>query len=443
MVSQMTIKMEELSPVKKKISFEVPWEEVKTELDSVYREVGKQAKIKGFRQGKVPRKVLETHFKEHAHTETMNNIINKYYWQALEENKIIALSRPEITQDGLKENSVFSFSASFEIEPEFEPRGYTAMELEKEEILVTSSDMEKKISEIRQMFATMEEVTDDRKVQQGDFVVIDFAGICEGESSAELKAENYFLEIGSKKFVPGFEEQLIDMTKGETKTIKVTYPEDYREKKYAGKNVLFDVTVKNLKEKRMPALDENFIKNFEKYNSLEDLKSDIRKSLEEEAARLTETNLQNKITEKLLQVNEFDVPSSLVERQIFYMMADMVRRMTSAGMDEKSATELCLNMRDNFKDEATKEVKAFLLFKKIAEKEKIIVETADADEHIRQLAARYGKDYELIKKGYENEEKMENLKLDLTQKKVFDFIVQSANIKTIEKEGIYGVEVKS
>ena len=117
--------------------------------------------------------------------------------------------------------------------------------------------------------------------------------------------------------------------------------------------------------------------------------------------------------------------------------------MTSAGMDEKSATELCLNMRDNFKDEATKEVKAFLLFKKIAEKEKIIVETADADEHIRQLAAKYGKDYELIKKGYENEEKMENLKLDLTQKKVFDFIVQSANIKTIEKEGIYGVEVKS
>jgi len=293
------------------------------------------------------------------------------------------------------------------------------------------------------MFATMEEVTDDRKVQQGDFVVIDFAGICEGESSTELKAENYFLEIGSKRFVPGFEEQLIDMTKGETKTIKVTYPEDYREKKYAGKDVLFDVTVKSLKEKRMPALDENFIKNFEKYNSLEDLKNDLRKSLEEEAARLTETNLQNKIMEKLLQVNEFDVPASLVERQIFYMMSDMVRRMTSAGMDEKSATELCLNMRDNFKDEATKEVKAFLLFKKIAEKEKIIVETADADEHIRQLAVKYGKDYELIKKGYENEEKMENLKLDLAQKKVFDFIVQSANIKTVEKQGIYGVEVKS
>lgn len=441
-MSQMSFKMEDLSPVKKKLSFEVPWEEVKTELDSVYRDISKKAKIRGFRQGKIPRNVLESYFKENAHTETINNLVNKYYWQALDENKIVALSRPEISEEGIKENAAFSFSASFETEPVLEPQGYTAMEVEREQIVVTESDIEKKLEEIRQMFATMEEVTEERKVQKGDFVVIDFTGSCEGEKPAEMKADNYLLEIGSQRFIPGFEEQLIGMNKGEEKTIKVTFPEDYQEKKYAGKEVSFDVAVKGLKEKKLPALDENFVKNFDKYNSLEEMKADLTKSLEEEAKRLSESNLQNKITEKLLQANEFEAPSSLVERQIYYMMADMRRRMSSAGMDDKSATELCLNMHDQFKDEAAKEVKSFLLLKKIAEKEKIIVENADADEHIRQLASKHGKDYELIRKAYEDEEKKENLKLELTQKKVFDFIVQNANIKDIEKQGLLEAEVK-
>jgi trigger factor len=180
-VSQMSFKMEDLSPVKKKLSFEVPWEEVKTELDSVYRDISKKAKIKGFRQGKIPRNVLESYFKENAHTETINNLVNKYYWEALDENKIVALSRPEINEDGIKENAAFSFSASFETEPVFEPQGYTAMELEREKIVVTESDIEKKLEEIRQMFATMEEVTENRKIQKGDFVVIDFTGSYEGE----------------------------------------------------------------------------------------------------------------------------------------------------------------------------------------------------------------------------------------------------------------------
>ena len=431
--------MEELSSVKKKLSFEIPWNEVKNELDTVYKEVGKKAKIKGFRQGKIPRKVLETHFKEHAETETINNIINKYYWQTLEEKKIIALSRPDINQEGLeglKENTKFSFSASFETEPDFEPKGYKGMELEKEIISVTAADMEKKINEIRQMFATMEEVVEERPVQKGDFVLIDFAGTFNGESPQELKSDNYFLEIGSQRFIPGFEEQLIGMKKEETKKIKVVFPEDYHEKKFAGKEVAFEVTMKSLKEKKIPEFNEDFIKNFDKYNSLEDLKNDIQKSLEEESQRMSEVNLQNRITELLLNENNFEAPPSLIERQIFYMMADTQRRMTSAGMDEKNALDLSFKMHDKFKDDAAKAVKSFLLLKKIAQKESIVVEDSDAEKHIEELAAKYGKDCELLKKAYENEEKKENLKVELVQKKVFDFIEQNANIKITEKKGM-------
>jgi trigger factor len=440
-VSQVEVKMEELSPVKKKLSLEVPWSEVKNELDTVYRDIGKKAKLKGFRPGKIPRNVLETYFKEQAEGETATNIVNKFYWQTLEDKGIVAVSRPEINQEGLKENTAFSFSASFETEPEFEPKGYKGIELEKEKIKVTDKDMEKRIDEIRQMFATMEELKDDRPVANGDFVVIDFAGSLNGELAKELKADDYYLEIGSQRFVPGFEEQLIGMKNGETKSIKVVFPEDYHEKKFAGKEIIFNVTVKNIKEKKLPEIDENFIKNFDRYNSIEDLKTDVRKTLEEKSERLAETNLQNRITEALIKENDFEVPPSLLERQIYYMMADTQKRMTSAGMDEKNAMELSFKMHDKFKDDAVKIVKSFLLLKKIAEKESCIVEETDIEKYIQELAVQHGRDYEVLRKVYDSEERKDNLKIELMQKKVFDFIEKNANIKVVEKNGV-DVEVK-
>src|ERR1035437_11053317 len=331
------MKMEEISLVKKKLSFEIPWSEVKQELDAVYRDVGKKAKIKGFRPGKIPRKVLESHFKGHAEEETITNIINKYYWQTLEDKGIMALSRPDITQDGFKENTNFSFTASFETEPDFEPKGYNGIELEKEKIQITESDLENRLKEIRQMFATMEEVKDNRAIIMGDYVTIDFAGSLDGESHQELKADNYLLELGSKRFIPGFEEQLVGMKNSETKAINVKFPEDYHEKKFAGKYVIFTVTIKDIKEKKLPEIDENFIKNFDKYNSLDELKNDARHTLEQDCQRLTESNLQNKILEIILKENNFEVPPSLIEKQIFYMMADTQKRMTRS---EEHTSEL-------------------------------------------------------------------------------------------------------
>ena len=440
-MSQVEIKMEELSPVKKKISFEIPWSEVKNELDAVYHEVGKKAKIKGFRPGKIPRKILETYYKDHAQEEATTNIVNKYYWQALDEKGIIPVSRPEISQEGIKDNTDFSFSAQFEMEAEFEPKGYKGIDIEKEELKVTDHDVEKRVNEIREMFATMEEVKDDRSVVNADFVEIDFAGSLNGELYKELKAEGYLLEIGSQRFVPGFEEQLIGMKKGEIKDIKVNFPADYHEDKFAGKEVIFNVTLKGIKGKKLPDTDDNFIKNFDRYNSLEDLKNDVRKTLEEKFRRQTEINFQNRITDILIKENDFEVPPSLIERQIYYMMVDTQKRMASAGMDEKNALELSFKMHDKFKDDAAKIVKSFLLLKKIAQKESFVVEDSDVDKYIQELAAQTGRDYEMLKKTYDSEERRDSLKMELVQKKAFDFIEHNANIKVVEKNGM-DAEVK-
>lgn len=435
-MSQVVIKIEDLSPVKKKMSLEIPWSEVKNELDTVYHDVGKKAKVKGFRPGKVPRKVLETYYKDQVEEETVTNIVNKYYWQSLEERGIAPVSRPEINQEGIKENTDFSFSASFETEPEFEPKGYMGMELEKEAIKITDDDVKKRIDEIRQMFATMEDVVDDRPAGKGDFVVIDFAGSLDGEFHKELKADDYFLEIGSEKFVPGFEEQLIGVKKGETREVKVTFPEDYHENKFAGKEVIFNVTVKSIREKKLPKDDESFIKNFEKYNTFEDFEKDVRKSLEEKAGRTTEVNLQNSITEKLIKENDFEVPLALVDKQIYYMMFDTQQRMMSAGIDEHSAMDFSFKMRDKYKGDAEKIVKSFLLLKKIAQKESFVAEADDIDKYLQELAGQSGRDYESLKKMYESEEKKDYLQMEVIQKKVFDFIQKNANIKIVEKTGV-------
>ncbi len=435
-MSQVVIKIEDLSPVKKKMLLEIPWNEVKDELDAAYHEVGKKAKIKGFRPGKVPRKILETYFKAQAEEETITNIVNKYYWQTLEEKGFAPVSRPEIDQDGIKENADFSFSASFETEQEFEPKNYKGIELEKEEIKVTEEDVQKRIDEVRQMFATMEEVKEDRPVVAGDFVVIDFEGSLNGEKYKELKADQYFLEIGSQRFVPGFEDQVAGMKNGETKEITVTFPADYHESKFAGQDVVFKVTVKNIREKKLPETDESFVKNFEKYNSFEDFKNDVRKSLEEKAQQMAQVNLQNKITDILIRENEIDVPPSLVERQIYYMMIDTQKRMLSAGIDENSAMEFGLKMKDKYKGDAEKIVKSFLILKKIAQKESLAAEPAEVEQYLQEMALRSGRDYESFKKMHDSEESQDSLKMELMQKKVFDFIEQNANIKVVEKTGM-------
>jgi len=269
-------KIEETSPIQRKLSFEVLWDDVKKELDSIYKTVGRTAKIKGFRPGKAPRAVLETHYGESVKEDAISNLITKHYTEAVEKNNIEIVAQPVIDQKGITEGETFLFTATVEVQPVLEPTDYTGLALEKEKLSVLKADVDERLTQIRQMYATLEDVTKDRALAEDDFALIDFEGKLDGEARKELAAEDHTLQIGSKSFVPGFEEQLIGMKKGESKDITVTFPDDYSAKDIAGKEVLFSVTLKNIREKILPKLDEEFVKNFEKYESLKDLKDDAK-----------------------------------------------------------------------------------------------------------------------------------------------------------------------
>ncbi len=177
------VKIEDISSVKKKLSFDIPWADVKNELDAVYRKVGKNAKIKGFRPGKIPRAILESYYREQAEEETVTNLVNRYYWETLKEKEIPSVTHPEIEQKGIEAEKDFTFSATIEVEPIIDPKDYLGLELEREEPVVTEEDLEARMLEIRQMFATMEELNEERGVTEGDFVTLDFAGSIAGRAA--------------------------------------------------------------------------------------------------------------------------------------------------------------------------------------------------------------------------------------------------------------------
>jgi trigger factor len=422
------VKIEDISSVKKKLTFDIPWADVKNELDTVYRKVGKAAKVKGFRAGKIPRAILERYYREQAEEETVSNLVNRHYWEALKEKKLPSLTHPQIEQKGIETEKDFTFSATIEVEPTIEPKDYIGLELEKDDPAVTEEDLEVRLQEIRQMFATMEDLNEERGVVEGDFVTLDFTGSISGESLKELTSENHTLEVGAKTFIPGFENQLIGLKKGETKAIVVKFPQTYNSAHLAGKDAEFKVNIKGIRIKKMPEIDDNFVKNFDKYESLAALKADVRKSLEEEKERKIAADFDRSIGDKLLTRNDFEVPEFYIERQIYYMMSDMQRRMMSGGMDSKKAAEFSFKLHDKFRQEATKIVKTALLIKNIALKETLTVDDGEVDSHIRTIASQRAQDYESFKKSLEKDDLIENIKSEILNRKTYEFLSSKAMV---------------
>lgn len=432
--TMMAVKVEDVSAVKKKLSFDVPWDDVKKEMDAVYREVNRTAKVKGFRQGKVPRTILENLYKDYAESETITKLIERLYFEALQTNAIMAVNQPDIEQDQVLESEKnFTFVATVEVAPVVEPIGYTDLALEKIERDVTEKDVEAKLEEYRQMFATMDEIQEERGIREGDFITLDFSGKIDGASKKELSAEGFFLEVGTKRFIPGFEEQLIGVVKGETKEINVKFPDDYYAKDVAGKDAVFTLTIKNIKEKKLPLLDVNFIENFEKFGSLEELKEDIRQKLAEQNEVRTQNDFRSMTVSELLKANEFEVPDCYVEREYQYMMADAKRKMAMEGMSKEEVAEIQTKFQDQYRQGAIRMVKVANLLDSIARKEAITVAESEVQAKIEDMATQ-SRSYDSAKKYLEKEEIKANLSRELLNDKVFKFIEDHAQIKIVKED---------
>jgi len=433
-VTESCSKFEDVSQIKKKLYFDVPWLEVEKELEKAYDHLRKTAKIKGFRQGKVPRNILETYFKDNAESDAASNIIAKHYQEEMDDRKLRPAGYPNVDHQGLKKDETFSFNVTVEIEPVFEPKDYIGLELEKADPEVTEDAINKKIDKLRHFYSYMEDVSEDRGVEKGDFTSIRFEGKLDGESIKEMTSDNYFLEVGSGQFIEAFEENLMGMRREETRTFTMVFPQDYHVENIAGKEVEFTVTLKDHKIRKLPELDENFVKNFDRFNSLEELRADLTKELAVELENKSKSDLREVMMDRLIANNELEVPSIMLQHQLDQMVFEAARRWTANGIPNDKAKEMAENMRDHMKGDAERIVKAGMILKAIAEKENIAVEESEIEERIRGLAGYYAQDYEKIRKQIEDSHMMEGMENELLTKKVIEFIEGKAVITTVKKE---------
>ncbi|HQB30347.1 MAG TPA: trigger factor [Syntrophales bacterium] len=435
------VKVEDVSPVEKKLSFEIPWSEVKTELDRSYRTIGKKANIKGFRAGKIPRHILEKYFKEESEQETVMNLLNRYYFEALKEKDLRPAGEPSIDQKGIAPEENFVFTATVEVEPDVDPVDYEGLDVEKEDWQMTDEELESGLKQLQLMHSTLEAVEEDRGVEKDDFAVLRFEGKVDGVAKKELSAEHHMVQVGSGSLIPGFEDQLLGMKKNETRQVKVTFPEDYANKDLAGKEALFEVELKDIRQRKLPELNEEFVKNFEKYQNLDELRDDLRKSIVERNTTRVREDMRREIVNRLIEKNDVPVPNVYVEREKRFIMTDAVEKMTGGGVPREQAIGVVSNLHEEYGKQALRMVKATLVLRKVAEKEGIRVEDGDVEAKLRDLSERYGRDYESVRASFEkNENLMTRLADELHEQKTIDFLEGKANIRLVKKEAGAGEE---
>lgn len=431
----MTSTIETLSGVKKKISFEVSAERVASEIDKVYEQIRKRSAIKGFRKGKAPLSFIEKHYSSAMEGDVLKNLFDETYFKALAEHKIFPVSHPVIESDQVKRGEPLKYSATIEVMPEIEVKDYVGLEVKKELFVADDSVVEKRLNEMRENMAQIKPAGDDATVEQGQFVVIDFTGYVDDEPFEGGTAESYQLEIGSGRFIPGFEEQLVGMKNGEQKAITVPFPEDYWNKDLAGKNARFDVIVREIKIKELPELDDEFATQFGEFASLADLRQKICEVYEQQELGRIRTDLQDRIVKAIIEKNEIEVPSTFVDKQLELMLSNTKNRLAGQrltlemmGMDDEK-------FKAQYRDVAESQVKGSLLLEAVAKKEAIKVEPADVEKKLQEIAQESGQGIARMKEYYEqNRSARDNLEAHLAEEKVMEYLLQQAVITEVSKD---------
>ena len=424
----MKVSVEEINSIKKKMNVEVPEGQVIKEVDSFYRELSQKAKIKGFRPGKVPRNILERHFKDYVKTEVIQKLIQESYPQALSEAKLHPISNPLIDPGEMEGGKPFQYAATIEIKPEIRLEGYIGLKIEGKKEGVKDEEVEERLKNLQNIHAQLKTISDPRPIQSGDFVIIDYEASMGNKPLDEGKATDFTVEVGSGRFIPDLEEKLVGLKPDEEKAIEVSFPEDYGYKKWAGKTLSFRVKIKEVKEKILPTLDDEFAKDLGDYSSLGDLRLKLREEIEKEKKLILERQLKDQMVEQLLQANSFEVPESLVEEQTRTLVSDTKLRLANQGVDFKNLGVSDEKLQGDYREMAQKQVRTFLILEKIADQEGITVTDGEAEDRVREISERVHQKFDVVKRYYEKNGLIPEVKAGIMSEKILIFLLEKANV---------------
>ena len=427
----MNVKIENVEKNVVQLEIEVDAAKFEEGMKRSFFKNAKKFNIPGFRRGKAPRSIIERYYGEQVfYEDAINYVCPEAYDEAIKENNIHPVDRPEIDikQIGSGENLIFT--AKVTVKPEVELGEYKGVEVTKSEVVVTDDEVEAELNRIAERNARIITI-EDRPVQSGDIAVIDFEGFMDGKPFEGGKGEKYNLVIGSGHFIPGFEDQLIGAKTGDEVEVNVTFPEDYGNKELAGKPALFKVKVNEIKFKELPAIDDEFAKDVSEFETLDEYKADLRKKLTEAAEHKAKHETEEKVIEKVVENAVVDIPRVMIERQIDNILYDLDLRLRYQGMNLKDYLEFQgmdeKTFREQFSERAEKEVKTQLVIEKNKEVENIDATEEEMKEEIKKLAENYKEEPEEFEKRLREEDK-EYIKDNLIVRKTIDFLVDNAKL---------------
>jgi trigger factor len=423
----MKVSIEEISPTKKKLQIEIPPPHVQEVIESLYQDLQKSIKLKGFRPGKIPRNILRQYYGDYVLEKAASRLIGETYPQVLTKEAIDPVAPPVIDPGNLEPERAFNYSAVVEILPSIELRDYKKFKLTGHKDKVTEDDVTTELERLRQMHAQLRPIEDRDAIQDGDILLIDFQSFLGNKPVREGKVDNYTLEVGSGAMVPGFEQALIGKARGEEHEITVTMPDEHSRKDLAGKAVRFLVTVKEIREKILPELDDEFAKDVGDYEDLKALREGIRKDIEVAKERIGRESLQQQVLDKLIEANPIEVPSYLVDRRTQEIIEDF-KRQIQAGSKELDADEE-RGLREQYSSVAERDVKASLLVEQLAEQEQIEPTQDELTERIEKLATLYNRPAEELKgdSGFTGA-----LRRSIRREQVMHFLIDQADIEWSE-----------
>lgn len=424
-------KTENANEVKLEITIEA--EKFENAMKKVYFQNAKYFNIPGFRKGKAPMNIVERYYGASIfYEDAFQDVASIAYDEAIKSEKIEVASRPEIDVIQMEKGKDLIFTAVVSTKPEVKLGKYKGISLEKTEIKVTDKDVEDELNTMADRNSRMITVTD-RAVENGDTAVIDYTGTVDGVEFEGGKAENYELKLGSNTFIPGFEDQVIGMKAEETRDINVKFPEEYFSKDLAGKDAVFKVVLHEIKTKELPKIDDEFVKDVSEFDTLDELKADIKSKKEKQNEEKSKAELEEKAVRAVAEVSEVEIPNGMVELELDNMQEDMNRRLSYQGISFEQYLQMLGKTVADFRKESAEpakdSIKMRLVLEAVYNDAKIEATDAEVEEKIKELAKSYGRKEEELK---ENEELVNSVKANIKSEKGIALIVDNAKIKVVE-----------
>jgi trigger factor len=412
--------------VKREISVEVPADEVARETEVIIQKYQKVARLPGFRTGHVPASIIKQRFGEEVKSDVVEALVPKYFRREAEKQGLMPVSQPRVTDLHIHDREPLRFKASFEVMPEIPVEGYKELRADKPEIVVSDEEVEQALDNVREQHATFTSV-EGRPLADGDFAQASLDGRPKDAQATKdanpVRMDEVLVEIGGKNTMPEFTEHLRGASAGEERTFDVTYPQDASDKRLAGKTFSYTVKIHALKQKSLPELNDEFAKELGEFTSLDAVKKQIRENMEAEKRHTVEHEAKDKLVAQLVKRNEFEVPESLVERQIDLRLERGLRALAAQGMKMEDMKKMDLpRLRVGQREQALQDVKSSLLLERIAELEKITVNDDELNQEVEALAKQTKQTPEAVRARLTQDGGLDRIRSRIRSEKALNFL---------------------